>query len=181
MSDPSKPLKNTRYEVFCQRIIAGSTNVDAHEAAGYERNDGNAASLRHKPIVAARIEWLQGRSAEKVTLTKAFATDKLLHYAEKAEGMGNAAGISVARQAIMDAATLNGMVVNRSESGKAGEFDELSNDERDSLTRALAQALREKAKGNPSRAPEERSGTQDPPLQALPETDGLLQGRERLQ
>jgi phage terminase small subunit len=55
----SGPLKNPRHERFVQFLLEGESATDAHEHAGYTRDDGNAARLRANPRVVERLTELQ--------------------------------------------------------------------------------------------------------------------------
>jgi hypothetical protein len=59
------PLSNPRWERFAQLLAAGSSQVDAYQAAGYKRHRGSAAELRANPLVAERVSELQGAGAQE--------------------------------------------------------------------------------------------------------------------
>lgn len=59
-------LKNAKHERFAQGVAEGKTATDAHEAAGFKRNDGNASKLAARPEVRARVKEITGAAAEKV-------------------------------------------------------------------------------------------------------------------
>ena len=60
---PGEPLGNARHERFAQAIVAGMTATDAHENAGYARNDGNASTLKGNERVSDRIDELLEKAA----------------------------------------------------------------------------------------------------------------------
>lgn len=64
--DPSQPLKNTKWEKFCQLVAGGMGVTDAYEGAGFKRDRKNADHLRQRYPVSTRIEYLQKASAEQV-------------------------------------------------------------------------------------------------------------------
>lgn len=109
------PLKNARRERYAQERAKGKAIGEAYADAGFSPNAGNAGRLDKEPDVAARVLELQQRAAEKVELTVASVTSKLLSLSEKAEGMDGSGALNVARQCLMDAAKLNGLVVDSSE------------------------------------------------------------------
>jgi phage terminase small subunit len=108
-------LKNARHERFAQELAKGETADAAYEAAGYSANRGNATRLKANESVAARVAEIQGRAAQRVEITVASITDRLLKIAERGEKSNDAPKLSVARAALMDAAKLNGLVVDKSE------------------------------------------------------------------
>lgn len=109
------PLSNTRHELFAQGIAKGMTGESAYEAAGYAKHAPSASRLLTHANVQARVTELQERAAAKTELTVASVTNTLLRIAEKAEELKDSAGLSVARASMMDAAKLNGLVVDRAE------------------------------------------------------------------
>jgi phage terminase small subunit len=111
------PLKNHQRERFVQALIKGEAMGDAYVAAGYKRNDKNAARLRSNPEVAARIAELQEKAAERAVITVESITSRLLKIAEKGEAKEDASLLQVARASLMDAAKLNGLVIDRSKFG----------------------------------------------------------------
>lgn len=56
-------LKKARYELFAQNVAKGQSQADAHENAGFKRNDGNASKLAGNPDVAARIKEIKAMGA----------------------------------------------------------------------------------------------------------------------
>jgi phage terminase small subunit len=65
------PLKNARHERFAQELAKGRTHGEAYAAAGYRRDDKNAARLTKNDGVAARLAELKARAAEKAVVTAA--------------------------------------------------------------------------------------------------------------
>jgi phage terminase small subunit len=64
-------LKNARHEKFAQllaKLHGKMTVADAHEQAGYRRNDGNASVLAQHPDIQARVKEIKGRAAAKTVL-----------------------------------------------------------------------------------------------------------------
>jgi phage terminase small subunit len=62
-------LANHRRALFAQLLAQGFTEVDAHERAGYRRNDGNASTLAQHPEVQARLKEIKGELAAKAVVT----------------------------------------------------------------------------------------------------------------
>jgi phage terminase small subunit len=107
-------LDNQRHERFAQELAKGRTATEAYIEAGYKGHDGNAATLRGNQRVAARVAELQDRAAKRTEVTVADITERLLKIAKKGEDSSEAPLLAVARASLMDAAKLNGLVVDRS-------------------------------------------------------------------
>jgi hypothetical protein len=107
-------LDNARHERFAQALAKGKNASEAYVLAGYKANDGNAATLKGNQRVQARLFELKTKSAEKTGLTVASITERLLRIAEKGEASDEAPMLTVARASLMDAAKLNGLVVDKS-------------------------------------------------------------------
>jgi len=108
-------LENARHEHFAQELAKGKTATEAYVLAGYKSNDGNAATLKGNQRVAQRVAEIQERAAARTEVTIASITDRLLSIATKGEKSEEAQMLSVARAALMDAAKLNGLIVDKSE------------------------------------------------------------------
>ncbi len=109
------PLPNAKHERFAQELAKGKTADEAYQNAGYRANRGNAATLKANQSVADRVSELQERAAIRTEVTVASITDRLLAIAAKGEAKEDASMLGVARAALMDAAKLNGLVVDKSE------------------------------------------------------------------
>lgn len=109
-------LSNARHERFAQELAKGKTQTEAYAEAGYVADDGNAARLTGNDRIAARVAELQERAAIRTEITVADITNRLLAIATKGEASAEAPMLSVARASLMDAAKLNGLVVEKSES-----------------------------------------------------------------
>lgn len=108
-------LKNQRHEKFAQELAKGETADAAYVAAGFKENRGNATRLKANESVMKRVDELQGKAAERTGLTIESVTENLLRIARKGEALNEASGLAVARAAHMDAAKINGLIVDRSE------------------------------------------------------------------
>lgn len=121
-------LKNPKHELFAQGIAKGSTGRDAYKAAGYATNgdaatDVNASRLLSDARVSARVAEIQSRAAARTEITVADITSRLLAIAAKGEVADDAPLLSVARASLMDAAKLNGLVVDKADTTLRGQFD----------------------------------------------------------
>lgn len=108
-------LENPRHERFAQELAKGKTADDAYQVAGYTENRGNASRLKANEDIEARVREIQERAAVRAEITVADITARLLAIAEKGERATDAPLLSVARASLMDAAKLNGLVVDKSE------------------------------------------------------------------
>lgn len=111
----SGPLKNARWEKFAQHRAAGMSVDAAYAAAGFKPHRGNAHRLSTNESVRARIVELQRGAAKRTEITVESVTKRLLAIADKGEKMAGGPGLSVARAALMDAAKLNGLVIDRTQ------------------------------------------------------------------
>ena len=122
------PLPNTRHERFAQELAKGLSQAEAYEAAGYRPSRSAAARLAADVNICARVAELAERVAKRTEITAAAITERLMRIADVAEKTGvttdeetgeptdsSSKHLSVARAALMDAAKLNGLVVERGE------------------------------------------------------------------
>lgn len=58
-----KPLDNARHERACIERVAGKTELQAFQAAGYKPDEGNATRLFDRPDVKARVVELKAATA----------------------------------------------------------------------------------------------------------------------
>ena len=112
-------LENPKHERFAQELAKGRTQAEAYATAGYAPSEPNASRLTSNDKVAARVAEIQERAAVRAEITVAGITDRLLAIAKKGEGKDEAPMLSVARAALMDAAKLNGLVVDRTMKAEA--------------------------------------------------------------
>lgn len=108
-------LANSKWELFAQELAKGKSAAEAYEIAGYKPNDGNCIRLKGNERVIARVSELMSRAAIRTEISIASVTESLLRIAGKAEDLGEASGLNVAKSAWMDAAKVNGLIVDRSE------------------------------------------------------------------
>jgi hypothetical protein len=107
-------LSNPKHERFAQELAKGRTADAAYVEAGYKENRGNASTLKANQSIEARVLEIQNRAAIRTEITVADITARLLAIASKGEGATDAPLLSVARASLMDAAKLNGLVVDKS-------------------------------------------------------------------
>jgi phage terminase small subunit len=128
-------LANNRRELFAQLLAQGFTEVDAHERAGYRRNDGNASTLAQHPEVQARLKEIKGAVAARTVVT----TETLINEAEEVRKAAYDSGqFGAANTAIKGKAILSGKWIERQEVGGPGEYEALNDDE---LERQLVERM----------------------------------------
>ncbi|MGX8273021.1 terminase small subunit [Brevundimonas diminuta] len=108
-------LSNPKHERFAQSLAKGMTQAEAYADAGYKPSEPNASRLTSNDKVQARLAELQERAATRTEITVASITERLLAIAAKAEKSGDAPMLQAARASLMDAAKLNGLVVEKGE------------------------------------------------------------------
>jgi hypothetical protein len=117
------PLKNARHERFAQELAKGNAQHDAFMAAGFKATGNaaraNASRLLTDANVSARVEELKEKAAARCLVTVESITQRLLNIAKKGEGeaIKDPPLLSVARASLMDAAKLNGLIVDRAKFG----------------------------------------------------------------
>jgi len=121
-----------------QLLLHGETAIDAHEKAGYARDDGNAARLAKNPKVAARVRELQTEIAKETKVTVESICRELDEANAVAKERGQASAM-VSASALR--AKLAGLMVERVEVGAPGAFDKCMTTEeviRELLTYSLS-------------------------------------------
>jgi hypothetical protein len=112
-------LENARHERFAQQLAKGETADAAYVLAGFSENRGNATRLKANESVQARVAEILRKAAVRAEITVASITDRLMKIADKGETLDGAAGLSVSRAALMDAAKLNGLVSDKPDAPSA--------------------------------------------------------------
>jgi hypothetical protein len=124
-------LKNPRHERFAQLLASGKTAVDAHEGAGYARNDGNAAAMAKREEIKGRVmeinvrrleqqQKVEAAAAERATITRASLIEMARDVYVQAKQSGQ---MSAATMALKELGVLSGLRIERAEHGRAGEFE----------------------------------------------------------
>jgi hypothetical protein len=112
-------LKNQHWELFAQEIAKGSTATKAYETAGYARSNKNAARLKAKDEIRARVYELQGMAARSAVITiesVCAELDQAIQVAMK----GNQAAAMVSAAQLK--AKLAGLLTDRVEISEADPF-----------------------------------------------------------
>jgi hypothetical protein len=107
-------LANARHERFAQELAKGKSQAEAYVEAGYKPSRSASTRLAADVSICERLTELQNKVAEKTVITVAGITERLLKIAAKGETSDEAPLLAVARASLMDAAKLNGLVVDKS-------------------------------------------------------------------
>lgn len=124
-------LKNSKHERFVQEIVKGKSQREAYHLAGYGAKsdsvaDAAASRLLGDVKVRARLDELQVRVAEKAVVTAARILDEL----EEARLLALKLEQPTAMvSAIMGRAKVAGVLIDRSEVGKPGDFSSMTDEE----------------------------------------------------
>jgi hypothetical protein len=114
---------NSRQERFAQNLAMGMSKAKAYVEAGYRPDPGNPTRLTENDRVQKRVAELQKRAAIDTGITIQSITADLTDVVKEASALPQSAGtLNARRAALMDIATLNGLIVNRSENGRPGDF-----------------------------------------------------------
>jgi hypothetical protein len=116
------PLKNPKHEAFVRGLLENKTALAAYEAAGYARDDGNAARLSRNPKVQKRLAELQTEVTNETKVTVAGLISEL-EAARKAAT--NLEQFSTVVKSIEAKARISGLLVEKKqvEVGGPGDFD----------------------------------------------------------
>jgi len=122
------PLRNPRHERFVGLLLEGKAATDAYGAAGFKRDDGNAARLKANPKVAARLAELQSEIASETKVTVAGLISEL-EAARKAAT--NLEQFSTVVKSIEAKARISGLLVEKKqvEVGGPGDFSHCETDD----------------------------------------------------
>lgn len=134
-------LENAKWERFAQELAKGKSQAEAYELAGYKPDSGAASRLSGNVSIQARLAEIMERGAIRAELSVASVTESLLRIAEKAEKLCEASGYNVAKSAWMDAAKLHGLIVDKKEVGKPGDFTRMDERELDAFIAGEKAAL----------------------------------------
>jgi len=132
---PMAALRNPRWEHFAQELAKGKPASEAYVLAGYKANDGNCIRLKGTERVVARVQQLLSRSAARTGVTVESLLDELEEARKQAVEINQP---SAAVSAIVAKGKLAGLVVDRKEVGKPGEFEGMNVYElREHISRAI--------------------------------------------
>ena len=120
------PLPNARQEKFAQNVAKGMANTKAYEEAGYNPHHANPTRMRNNERVSGRIYELLRKSetdlvVDRNTMTNVYSD--LLHASREA---GN---YNAAKGAADSLAKLHGLMIDRKETGRPGDFGSMADDQ----------------------------------------------------
>jgi hypothetical protein len=115
------PLKNTRREKFCLAVAEGKSFTEAHQIAGYKPCRQNAARLMTFDDIKQRVAELQQSAAKTSEVTIVGLLQELEHARQRADSLGQ---LSAAVKAITSKAAISGLLIERHEVGRPGDFDD---------------------------------------------------------
>jgi hypothetical protein len=113
------PLTNARHERFVAALLEGKDATSAYEAAGFKRDDANAARLKANPKVRARLEEMQNEIADKVPITIESLIGELEQVRHAATGKNQ---FAAAVRAILGKAQLGGLLVEKQQVEVTGDY-----------------------------------------------------------
>src|SRR5262249_3358693 len=114
------PLRNQRHERFCLALAQGHSIAESYTLAGYSKNTGNASRLNANESIQRRVSELQAETAAKAKITIESICRELAEATEVPKSKGQAQAM-VSASALR--AKLAGLMVEKVEVGKPGEFD----------------------------------------------------------
>lgn len=106
-----------RQQRFVDEYLIDLNATQAAIRAGYSEKGATVrgSELLANRKVAAVVNRAMAERAAKLEITAASITTRLVSIADKAEKLEGPAGLSVARQSMMDVAKLNGLIVETHE------------------------------------------------------------------
>jgi len=121
------PLPNPRQERFVQGLVEGKTKDKAYSDAGYSPNRHNAAALINtNQHIRDRYRELFSETTPMIKWDREAVN---LQYTELLIKLKEANKLEAAVKTVDSISKVNGLIVTRHETGKAGEFDTLSDHE----------------------------------------------------
>lgn len=121
-------LPNRRQELFCQKVAQGIPPIRAYPEAGYSPHNGNCYRMRDNERVQQRLIELTGTAEVEFLASRDRILQELASVAYTP--IGNAdVKTSDKNNALMNMAKIAGLLIERKEIGRVGEFDRMSNDE----------------------------------------------------
>lgn len=129
MTENSSVLRDPRRELFCQKIVSGSSREEAYQQAGYKGKNAKLSSWRVAalPEIKARIKVLMERSAQRAELSRKDILERILEDWETSRKLGQMASALKAGELI--GREVHRMFTERKEVGGPGDFDGKSEDE----------------------------------------------------
>ena len=119
-------LPNPRHEKFAQNVARGMTAAKAYEKAGYKYNDGNCIRLKGSERVSGRIYELLKKSETDLVVDRNTMTNV---YSDILHASREAGNYNAAKGAADSLAKLHGLMIDRKETGRPGDFGSMADDQ----------------------------------------------------
>ena len=119
-------LDNPKWELAAQEVAKGKTQLEAIQTAGYAPHDSNASRLIGNDKVKSRIRELQEQAAMSISITLEGQIAKLEDLLNRAKELKQ---ISAGVAAIDKQNELMGFKIQRLESKRVDEFENMSDEE----------------------------------------------------
>jgi phage terminase small subunit len=117
-------LPNAKQELFCQNYVKGMSQAEAYEKAGYAPNRCNASRLmKTNENIPARIVELFDETMPEVKWDRENVNKQ---YTELLYKLKRANKLEAAAKVVDSISRVNGLIITRHETGKAGEFEGLT-------------------------------------------------------
>lgn len=136
-------LDNSQHETFAQEIAKGTAIGEAYAAAGYDCVNKSAAAASASRLlktakIQARVSELLNQGATRAVIS----IQKVLEKLDKAYDLAAEQGQPSAMvAAAMGLAKVAGLIVDKKEVGKPGEFTEVDDNSLDQFIASEAKAL----------------------------------------
>jgi phage terminase small subunit len=117
------PLPNPRQELFCQNLVKGKSKAEAYRDAGYADDRHNARRLTTNDHVMERYAELFDATIPEVKWDRETANKQ---YTELLYKLKQANKLEAAGRIMDSISRVNGLIITRHETGKAGEFEGLT-------------------------------------------------------
>ncbi len=136
-------LDNLQHETFCQEIAKGAGVGEAYAVAGYDcANKGAAAASASRLLktakIQARVSEILNQAATRAVVSVQKVLEKLDRAYDLAERLEQPAAMVTAS---MGLAKVAGLIVDKKEVGKPGEFTEVDDQSLDQFILTEAKAL----------------------------------------
>lgn len=137
-------LPNTKHEKFAQGLARGISADKAYVEAGYSANRGNASRMTAIESMQARVKEIKAAGAIRAEVTIQSLLDELEGARLLAESVKQPAAMVAAS---MGKGKVAGLIVDRQEKGKPGEFAGLNAEERRIVGESIERELSRRSLG----------------------------------
>lgn len=133
-------LSNPKWERFAQELAKGKSAFEAYQTAGYKPDTGAASRLSGKVSIRERVTEILDRGALRAEVTVQTILDELAEARNLALQNGQPAA---AVAASMGRAKVRGLIIDRKETGRPGDFEAMSDNELDAFIAERADLIGE--------------------------------------